>query len=248
MNPPLPTFDAVTDTNVLLDIYSCHDLSTAYDQAYARLGGGAVDDLAVVYRRARARESLLLAMHFNKVKAATCSLHFEPLDLLTRRAPPAPGGATLESDFTTVFIYFVKDYVLPDWTTQMPTQPGGEAGSDADKAYVAFAKEHGLPLITNEGYGQNGIVDEKMRKLAKDEGVAVFAPREFYAGKIDEAVEIEAFLRRFKEQAPAYMEERKRDLGEDNIGEVLTWIFGYYRMILRGEVEGSTTPVRMSVI
>jgi hypothetical protein len=175
-------------------------------------------------------------------------LHSEVLDLMLKRVPPAPGGQSLESDFTTVFLYFVKDYLLADWNPQMPEQPDGEAGNDADATYIAVAKEHGLPLITNESYGQNGIVDEKMRKQAKDAGVAVFAPREFCAGRIDEAVEIEHFLRRFKDQAPVYIEARRKDLGEDDIDEVLTWIFGYYRMILRGEVEGSTTPVRLSVI
>jgi hypothetical protein len=173
MNEPLVY--AVTDTNVLLDVHSCHDLTTAYNDAYARLGKAAVDDLTVVYRRARARESLLLGMHLNRVKATTYSLHFEPVDLLTKRAPPAAGGATMESDFTNMFLHFVKDYVLPDWNMIMPTQPGTEAKNDADKAYIDYAKQHGLPLITNEGYGQNGLVDEKMRKLAKDAGVAVYA-------------------------------------------------------------------------
>jgi hypothetical protein len=130
----------------------------------------------------------------------------------------------------------------------MPPQPGNEAKNDADKAYIDFAKAHGVPLITNEGYGPSGIVDEKMRKLAKDAGVAVFAPREFCAHKIDEAAEIEGFLRRFKEQAPAYMAAREKELGEDDISKLLTFIYGYYRMILRGEVDGRTTPVRLSVI
>lgn len=245
---PLPETVAITDTNVLLDIYSCHDLTTTYNEAHGRLGTAARDDLAVVYRRARARESLLLATYYNKVKATTYSLHSEVLDLLLKRAPPAPGGETMESDFTTIFLSFVKDYVLPDWNPTMPTEPGNEAKNDADKAYVEVARERGLPLITNEGYGQTGIADEKMRKLAKDAGVAVFAPREFYPDKIDEVAEIEGFLRRFKEQAPIYIEARRRELGEDKIGEVLAWIYGHYRMILCGEVEGTTVPVRLSVV
>jgi hypothetical protein len=245
---PSPETAAITDTKVLLDIYSCHDLTTTYNEAYGRLRTAALDDLAVVYRRARARESLLLAMHYNKVKATTYSLHSEVLDLLLKRASPAPGGETMESDFTTVFLHFIKDYLLPNWNPTMPAEPGNEAKDDADSAYVAVARESGLPLLTNEGYGQSGIMNEKMRKLAKDAGVAVFAPREFYPDKIDEAAEIEDFLRRFKERAPVYMEARRKELGEDKIGGVLTWIYGYYRMILRGEVEGTTVPVRLSVI
>jgi hypothetical protein len=188
----------------------------------------------------------LLAMHFNRIKAVTHSLHFEPIELLMKRVPP--GGMTLESHFTTVFHHFVKDYVLPDWEHQVPTQPGTESKNQADAAYIDLAKRNGLPLITNEGYGQNGIVDEKMRKLAKDAGVAVFAPREFYPGKVNEAAEIEDFLRRFKKTAPAYMEKREKELGEDDIGKLLGFMYGHYRMILRGEVEGRSTPVRLSVI
>ncbi|HEY5243595.1 MAG TPA: hypothetical protein VIJ22_19075 [Polyangiaceae bacterium] len=155
----------------------------------------------------------------------------------------------MESDFTTVFLYFVKDYLLPDWNTIVPTAPGSEAKNAADRTYIAFAKERGLPLITNEGYGGNGFVDEKMRKLAKDEGVSVYAPREFYTGKINEAEEIEAFLQRFRDQAPRYVDARKKQHGADDQGAgLLTWIYGYYRMILRGEVEQRSTPVRLSVI
>ena len=35
----------------------------------------------------------------------------------------------------------------------MPTEPGTrKAGNDADRLLVEIAREHGLPLITNEGY------------------------------------------------------------------------------------------------
>jgi hypothetical protein len=239
---------AVTDTNFLLDLYSCHDMTGTYNEAHARLGAeGAVDDQAVVYRRARARESLLLAMHFHNVGATTFSLHFEVVDLITRRAPPAPGGETMESDFTNAFLHFVKDYVLPNWNPTMPTAPGTEAKNDADKALVEHARARGLPLITNEGYSQAGIVEEGMRRFAREAGVQVFAPREFYQGKIDEAEEIEAFLRRFREQVPRYIEVRRREVGEDNFHLVLEWVHGYYRLILLGESAVRETPVRVAV-
>jgi len=239
---------AITDTNVLLDIHSCHDVLGTYYEAHARLGDAAIDEPSVTYRRTRARESLLLAMHFNDVSANTYSLHFELVDLLTRRAPPAGGGETMESDCTTFFLHFVKDYVLPRWSPGMPAKPGTEVRNEADRALVALAVEHGLPLVTNEGYTQNGIVEQKMRKLAREAGVQVFAPREFYAGKIDEGRAIESFLLRFREQAPKYVAARRQMHGaDDKGGQVLAWIYGYYRMILLGETAVRDAPVQVTL-
>ncbi len=240
---------AVLDTNVFLDIHSCHDLVGTLNARHMEVGDTAVDERVVTYRLARARESVLLAIYLNKIGATTYSLHSEPVEILVRSAPPAPGGTTMESDFTTVFIHFVKDFILPAWNSTMPTEPDSQAKNEADAALIRYAKENALPLITNEGYTQRGLVDEKMRKLAKDAGVAVYAPREFYAGKINEADEVESFLQRFRDQAPRYLDTRRRLHGrDDQMGKVLGWIIGYYRMILLGEVEGRDLPIRVSVI
>lgn len=41
------------------------------------------------------------------------------LRILIRRVPPSPGEATsLELAFTELFIWFVKDYLLPNWNAQ----------------------------------------------------------------------------------------------------------------------------------
>jgi len=103
-----------------------------------------------------------------------------------------------------------------------PSEPGTASGNDADRLLVEIAKEHGLPLITNEGYSMNGIVDEKLRKRAQDAGVQVFTPREFCQGKLDETEEISAFLQRFREQAVRYLEARQRELGPDKGYEVIS--------------------------
>ena len=138
---------AVLDTNVILDILSCHDLM----QEYEELGEGAVDQEPMVYRRARARESLLLCMHLHGSWSDTLSLH-EALDQLMAKAPPGQLATSFETAFTTIFIWFVKDYVLPRWEMLVPTKAGTEKGSAADRAYVELAKAGGLPLVTNEGF------------------------------------------------------------------------------------------------
>ncbi len=111
--------DAVVDTNVLLDIHSCHDAMDSYNKAHALLAAAAIDDPSVVFRRARARESLLLAIYFDKIDAVTHSLHNEAVDRLVDRSPPAPGGTSIASDFTMTFVHFVKDHVLPGWDSKI---------------------------------------------------------------------------------------------------------------------------------
>lgn len=227
-----PETIAIVDTNVLLDVYSSHDLIKTYEMTHARVGIKAIDDPTVSYRRIRARESFLLTLYFNKLKATTYSLHSEVLNMMRTRVPPAEGGETMESDFTRTFLWYVKDYLLTDWNATCATKPGNEAKNAADEAYIAQAKESRLPLITNEANGPNGIVDEKMRKLAKDAGVPVFAPREFYAGWIDEGLEITNFLRRFTTESHGYMNARRKKFGEDKTSDVLDWVYGYYRLVL----------------
>lgn len=84
---------------------------------------------------------------------------------------------------------------------------------------------------------EDGSIDETklIRTEARAAGVTVLTPREAFAGHIDEEDEIEAFLTRFRERALNYLARRGF---RDRMGDVLTWVFGLYRFILRGEVEG----------
>ncbi len=97
------------------------------------------------------------------------------------------------------------------------------------------------PFDTNEGYTKDGVFDERLRKRAKEAGVSVFTAREFYAGKIDEAKEIDSFLLRFRDAMPGFLAARERERGKDLGGEVLKLIHGYYRMILRGEFASDSS-------
>ncbi len=117
-------------------------------------------------------------------------------------------------------------------------------GNNADAWHIAHAKKHAAVLITNEGFSPTGYAPSKIAKRATAEGVKTCFPHEFYAGKISETVETEAFLRRFREQAPRYLDARKTT---DAMGEVLTWVYGYFRLILLGEAEGHPVPVKVSV-
>ena len=211
----------VLDTNVFLDIHSCHDIN----RKYFELGVEGIDEPGAVYRRARARESILLAAYLNKIGGVTHSLSNEAIDRLTELVPPdaeETPETQPEKHFTTNFIHFVKDFVLPNWRPSI-VAPKDEkpTGNAADAWLVAYAKEQGFPLVTNEGFKPTGYVEGKIVKRAREAGVEVFTPRDFYEGKMDVESEIDAFLQRFRDGAREYLRGRT-----DKTYLVLQWMEG----------------------
>jgi hypothetical protein len=252
-----PPAVAVVDTNVLLDIFSCHDLTDTFDAIHALNEHAAVDNPSVVHRRARARESLLLALYFNAIGATTYSLRNEADSMLTTKVPP--GQESLEMHYTTLAVWFVKSLLLLDWNAGALTPASGweknlskppvlrrkqvvaPTGNNADAWHIACAKEHGLPLVTNEGFNPTSYKEGKIARRAKADGVRALFPKDFYAGKIDEAAEIGGFLQRFRDEAPAYLETNPSQRN------ALQMMFGVYRHTLLGETEGHTEPVRVTI-
>lgn len=230
---------AVLDTNVVLDIFSCHDVSTLYD----RLGDApsAVAHPAAVYRRARARESLLLAIYFNATRAKTYSAH-EPAIIVRLVDPDAVD--TIENHFTTLVAHFVKDTLLPDWQSLYRTEPDEGHGSAVDRFLLSFAEQYNLPLITNEGFTETGVQDLRLRALARERGVAVCTPSEFYRDHIDEQKAARNFIAAFRTAAPDYIQRHAKP---EIVRKSLVIMAGYYRHILFGETEGLEDAVQVSV-
>ena len=221
-------FVAVVDTNVLLDIYSCHNIA----ETYTNVGESGMDGADALYRRVRARESLLLAMYLHKVQARTISLGAEAVTILKGRVPPE--NRSPEATFTKMMAHVVVPRVLHEWQAMNPDPPGEEKGNAADDALVAFAKEYRVPLITNEGFTPSGYAVGKIARRATVAGVLVFFPRDFYAGKIDEAGEIEDFLLRFHGQAPVYASGQADPDGADRF---MKFMDSYFRHVLCGEAS-----------
>ncbi len=238
--------DVVMDTNVFVDIHSCADVTEDFNRLHATLGAAALDDRAITYRIARAREAMLLAMCLHKTKATSISLRHEAIAILERRSPPARGGTSVEADHTRVFAWFVKDYCLRGWNPVVTTAHGKVERNAADRAHVALAAEKGVPLVSTEGYGRDGSIDETklIRREARAHNVTILTPREYYAGKIDEDEEIAAFLQRFEDRASTFLERRGK---RDAMPTLLSNVHGFYRFVLRGEIEGRDEPVRVRV-
>ena len=231
------------DTNVLLDTVSIHDLLAEYHKQHVDL-----DTSELIFRRARARESLLAMMYLNKVKAPTLSLHSEFLTQLEKNSPPtATPGTHYPTDFTKAFVWFIKDRVLPDWEWQI-TDPRGERGNAADQALVDAALRHGVPLITNEGFNKDGYGEGGIGRRARAAGVPWFHPHGYYQGKIDEAAEIGEFFQRCQMEAPQFLADHWRDVGgRDKWDELLDFVILTYRHVLLGETRGRVTPVRVAL-
>lgn len=234
----LLTFDAVLDTNVMLEIYTCADLFNTYRDRNITLADIDDNDHAV-RRRARAQNSILLADYLHHTGARTYGLTSEFLAKLQAIVPPDAGDDKTSDEgllrhfnlmITKQVIHFLKDNVLSDWQHEGARKPDGLRSNPADKALIAFAKERGLPLISNETVG-------KMRRTALADGVAIFTPGEFIADKVDRATAIPAFLGRFEAATVSYI-AAEPPAEREQTKESLLWMHGVYKHVLTGETVG----------
>jgi hypothetical protein len=104
--------ELVVDTNVFLNLYSCHDV---IGQLAEPLSDVSSEKLA--FRRGRMREAALFAFYLDAVGAQTHSLQTEALEMLERKASrDAVGGQDFHADFTRTMIWFVIPSACGAWT------------------------------------------------------------------------------------------------------------------------------------
>jgi hypothetical protein len=238
---PLPKPLAVVDTNIFLDLYSWHDWHEQFDsRTPAVVLRPDLTDATSVWRKARAREALLLAMHLTKVKATTLGLSEGLEQLRTRPFLNTTASQRSWNDaFIRTYIWYVKEQIFRNWTESMKISDA--VGSAADDEMLAYAKAHSLPLISSEGYTPEGIDDRnRMRKKARKAGVNVVRAADYYAGKIDEEEESRIFLQRFKGGAPGYVNAYRKKHGKSAAIELFMNQMGDYYNYLFGD-----EPVRL---
>jgi hypothetical protein len=232
---------AVVDTNVIVDLYSWHDFNEHFERLIttASLPGVPIDDPTSLMRITRARDALLLAICFHKTNAITFSLS-ESVTLLNRLTVFDRDGKPLPDDerirrlaFTKTFLWFVKTRLLTGWKDAM--RDSDLKGNDADRAFVAYAKENELPLITNEGFGPLGINKKSlMQKLAREQGVRIIQAIDFYADKMDDMAEGIAFFLRFRAEAPEYLKwyVKRHPEGKKAVQQILRDLGRHYEYLL----------------
>lgn len=233
--------DLVLDSNVLLLIWSIHDLTKEAEKAEkaekAGAGSGALP-AGLENRRQRAQDALMCAMACERDGLATGSLKSEPLRIIQERVPP--GDHSLDAYYVQVFWHFVKDYILPNWHCGLFNAVNDRqlSGDACDDEYLRVAQENGLPLVTDEGNSPDGIREttnrgkRNLRGKAKDAGVQVFTPGEFWQARgLDPAEAKRVFFDRFDRHRSEYV--RSRDIDDDKMEEVLDdlrrifeWVLG----------------------
>jgi hypothetical protein len=233
-----PKFDkpiAVLDTNVVLEAISCVDLVKLYNNQPD------IDPLSpeATLRRQKARESLLLSIYLNSIKATTYSI-FESMRIAVREVDPNANGE-FENHMMIIWLYYVKDKVLPDWVMTSPSDGEGEpTGNRADALLVERAKEHGVSLISHEGVSVAGIDPKSgIRRKAAAAGVTIVTPKEFY-GDMDEHQQSEDFMQRYGSGAEAHVRTGSHP---ELMRESMLWLQGYYRHILHGITAGRSEPL-----
>lgn len=225
---------AVIDSNVMLEAVSCVDLMKHYERA--DFDARSPDS---TLRRQKARESLLLAIHLDRIGATTYSL-YESARVTLREVDPDSHGA-FENHAMKLWLHYVKDCVLPNWTMTMPSTGDEEpTGSRADTLLVERAKEFGVPLITHEGLTVAGIDQQRgIRRKARSEGVTIVTAREFY-GSVNELLYSALFLQRFDQGAGDHIRASSR---ADVTRESMSYLRGYYLHILYGIANGEREPL-----
>lgn len=150
--------------------------------------------------------------------------------------PNQKPGTDFAHDALVLFIHFIMHEVLGGWTNHVTTTSETAVGTNADRLLTEIAVRTGLPLITSEGVTASGIVEKGLRNRARKAGANVFAPREFFAGKIVEADTAYSFLERLAEKRPLYLERcrEKFDGDEGKADDLYQLVQRVYHTILFG--------------
>jgi hypothetical protein len=226
---------AVLDTNVVLEAVSCVDLVKLYNNQPD------IDPLSpeATLRRQKARESLLLSIYLNSIKATTYSI-FESMRITVREVDPNANDE-FENHAMIIWTHYVKDKVLPDWVMTSPSSGDDEpTGNRADALLVERAKEHGVPLISHEGLSVAGIDPKSgIRRKAAAAGVTIVTPKEFY-GNMDELLQAALFMKRYADGAEGHI---RSSTHPGIMRESMLWLDGYYRHILYGITKGRSEPL-----
>jgi hypothetical protein len=164
-NRPPAHIDVCFDTNVILE------MSTIIDLNRAATSSRLVVPYVTETRRSQARASLAAAWLCQTQKLTSFSLRHEVEHLLRRLAP----NKTPDGDHAWFFTWFLKDYVLPDWSFSTSEEPqvsdAAMSGNARDRHLVSIARDHHAPLVSNELKPEGAIA-----RAASQAGVQVLTP------------------------------------------------------------------------
>lgn len=159
---------ACLDTNVVLKISTLVDLNRASVTSLLLMPS------LLERQREEVRSCLAAAWLCQERALTTFSLRHEVGDKLDQLAP----SGTVEASTPWFFAWFLKDYVLPRWTSliaeaQEPTDQN-LSGNERDRYLVSRAQEFECPVITLEVKPKGAVA-----KAAKKLQVSVLTPEQW---------------------------------------------------------------------
>jgi putative PIN family toxin of toxin-antitoxin system len=107
--------NAVLDTNVGLAIYSWHELLDAAERISEEDPTATLTNADIQFWAQRTRTAFILALFFNERGWATWSPLNELIRKLVNKAPPVGEEHGRKTNFVRLFIYFIKEKLLPGW-------------------------------------------------------------------------------------------------------------------------------------
>jgi hypothetical protein len=224
----------VIDTNVILELYSIHDLMRDFEESHAKKGEAAAADPRVRFRRLRMADSLALAIALHEKRETSFQLVTEAIEMLVREVPPDSDG--FERSWVQFFLYYTKDFCLADWGEESDSELGaGVKGTARDSILLDVARAKGVPLVTNEGNTQTGIDDTRgLRKRAIAARVAVCTPGEYVARLgVEFPAASMAFAARFRGRQEEYLAGRSdADAAREHLAKIFdiyAWCFAAAR-------------------
>ena len=236
--------EVLLDTNVALEIYTIGDLLRAGDEHGCP--EAALTSSRYRYRQLRARYSTILGWWLAKKRTVAGVLGNEFADLLDKVAPPTgPKAFTISHGVALVVMPGVLTGLRVGHLVEVNHLAVGE---NADSELFKLALRDGLPLVTNEGLTEDGLVTVKnngmqnLRGRCKSAGVEVFTPQEFLAlHNVNILEESRRFLDRCTKAVAVELKRphHPTQAWREMIGDLVP----VFRMILLDEVDARYTHI-----
>ena len=202
--------NAVLDTNVLVAIYSWHDFTDAARSVLSSEPAATLEHHEIQFRAQRARAAFSLALFLDERSWITQSPLNEVGRILTGKVPPSGGDRAAEVNHVKLYIYFIKDLLLPSW--QLGADPEADLAkksNDVDRLCLDWAERQRVPLISWEGHGPQGLDPSKLipREAAK-RGIDLVTPEELVRrARFDHVAGMRRFFSAWEHHAPLYLAE-----------------------------------------
>jgi hypothetical protein len=230
--------ELILDTNVAAELYSIGDLLLVI----------VLDSEGLIevpqsqkfrYRQYRIKHSLILAWWLSRTSIPAAMLGAEHIQLVVDKLAPVEN--ILSFQMTTAFVHIVRDLVLGSWHLgALIDVDHYKLKSNADDEILRIAKEDNTPVITWEGYEEDGTFSTRTRSLrnrCRSAGVYVATPAEWLVHNgVDIPTEAQNFIRACDHASWAAQWEGVLD-GRKHIDLLI----GFYRLVLFGE---SIQPIR----